>query len=168
MTQRSCLFRDRAATSATTCAVVFCQRPGNKPRRARISVRIRCTRPTAEICLDSAARSTIGGHGSDGGDDRSTLRTPARARFALAGSCANPAQCARPGRWPDLLEPDRRARAEAPPGARGERGHAGERAPSRARYEAPRARSTRLPALRVDAGFALWDLPSLLLGARCP
>ena len=168
MTKRSWLRRVRAATRAARRADEFCQRPGNARLRAGALGSHKMYRGTGETCLGSVARATSArkNGGAFRGDNRCALLTSSHARWEVAGRCATLDQRARPSRRLVVHEPARRARAAAPASARVEHGTPHRRSASHARRETSRSRSTRLPALRLDAGLVPRNMSALRQASR--
>ncbi len=168
MTERSWLRSVRAATRAARRSDEFRQHPGSKRLRVRASGSHKMYRGAGQICLAprTCERSARKNGGALRGDNRSTLLTPPHARFEVAGRCATLDQRSRPGRRLGVLERARRARAATPASARLERGTAHRRGPSLTRRETSRTRSTRLPALRVDAGLVPRNMSAMRQASR--
>lgn len=168
MTQKPWLRRVLAATRATRRADDFCQRSvlprgsGSSHKMYRVDARRRqiCS---AESCRTSLRRATSAPRngGASGGNDAGVLRAPKNDGRTLAGRGATTRDSARRARRRDHRHGRRRTCPTAVGCARRLARCADQRRASRARHEAPRAASTRVPALRVDAPLDSRDLSAL-------
>jgi hypothetical protein len=155
MTKRSWLQCALAATRERGTADEFRQCAENTLRSNAISVRIRCTASTAKICTGETCRASLTRETSgppDGarrGDNRGVLRTAAHSGRPPAGRGTAARDGARRARRRRVHDARRRARAAtvARGGIFSNRPH--RRSTSRARHETSRARSARVPALRL-------------------